>query len=177
MTQDYDALATTPAASAALKRLRAAAGAGGPTERHCLRCRHIAGEIARRRGWTIDDELLTIAATLHDIGLYPSASRGGVYTADGAALAREILAAHGWTPARTERCAQAIDLHHDLRSQLSRGSRRKHSDSPTASNSAEGCSLPESAGRGSRTSGRPSRDMASPENWRARSSARCGSAR
>ena len=90
-------------------------------ERHCLRCRHIAGEIARRRGWTIDDELLTVAAILHDIGLYPSASRGGVYTADGAALARDILAAHGWTPARAERCAQAIDRHHDLRSQLYQG--------------------------------------------------------
>jgi HD superfamily phosphodiesterase len=38
-------------------------------ERHCLRCRHIAREIARRRGWTIDEELLTVAATLHDIGL------------------------------------------------------------------------------------------------------------
>jgi HD superfamily phosphodiesterase len=118
---DFDALAMTPAAHAALERLRSAAGAGGPMERHCLRCRHIASEIARRRGWTIDEELLNVAATLHDIGLYPSASRGGVYTADGAALAREILAAHGWTPARAERCAQAIDRHHDIRSQLSRG--------------------------------------------------------
>jgi hypothetical protein len=121
MTQDYDALATTPAACAALKQLREAAGAGGPMERHCLRCRLIASEIARDRGWTIDEELLTVAATLHDIGLYPSASRGGVYTADGAVLARELLAAHGWTSARAERCAQAIDCHHDLRSQLSRG--------------------------------------------------------
>jgi hypothetical protein len=63
-----------------------------------------------------------VAAILHDVGLYPSESRGGVYTADGAALAREILAAHGWTPVRAERCAKAIDCHHDLRSQLSRGS-------------------------------------------------------
>jgi HD superfamily phosphodiesterase len=121
VAENFDALATTPAAHAALKRLRSAAGAGGPMERHCLRCRLIASEIARRRGWTIDEELLTVAATLHDIGLYPSASRGGVYTADGAALTREILAAHGWSPARAERCAQAIDRHHDIRSQLSRG--------------------------------------------------------
>ena len=90
-------------------------------ERHCLRCRHIAAEIARRRGWTIDDELLTGAAILHDVGLYPAVSRGGVYTADGAALARDILARHGWPRERIERCAQAIDCHHDLRSQLSRG--------------------------------------------------------
>ncbi len=94
--RDFDALATTPAARDALRRLRSAAGAGGPMERHCLRCRHIASEIARLRGWTIDEELLTVAAILHDIGLYPSASRGGVYTADGAALAREILATHCW---------------------------------------------------------------------------------
>ncbi len=121
MAKDLDALARTPAARAALKRLRSAAGTGGPMELHCLRCRHIASEIARRRGWTIDEELLTVAAILHDVGLYPSASRGGVYTADGAALAREILAAHGWARARAERCAQAIDRHHDIRSQLSRG--------------------------------------------------------
>jgi hypothetical protein len=119
--EDFDTLATTPAARDALEWLRAAAGAGGPMERHCLRCRHIAGEIARRRGWPVDEEVLTVAAILHDIGLYPLASRGGVYTADGAALAREVLAAHGWTPARAEACAHAIDCHHDLRPQLSRG--------------------------------------------------------
>jgi uncharacterized protein len=119
--EDFDFLATTPAARDALARLRAAAGARGPMERHCLRCRHIAGEIARRREWAIDEELLTVAAILHDIGLYPLASRGGVYTADGAALAREVLAAHGWTPLRAERCAHAIDRHHELRAQLSRG--------------------------------------------------------
>src|SRR5581483_737357 len=58
------------------------------------------------------------AAILHDIGLYPSVSRGGVYTADGAALARELLSRHGWDPARIERCARAIDAHHDVRPQL-----------------------------------------------------------
>jgi hypothetical protein len=90
-------------------------------ELHCLRCRHIAAEIANRRGWPIDDELLTVAAILHDVGLYPLASRGGVYTADGASLARELLASHGCEPERIERCARAIDCHHDLRSQLGRG--------------------------------------------------------
>jgi HD superfamily phosphodiesterase len=90
-------------------------------ERHCLRCRHIATQIAAHRGWPVDQELLTIASILHDIGLYPAASRGGVYTADGAALARELLARHGWDAERIERCADAIDRHHDVRSQLSRG--------------------------------------------------------
>ena len=69
----------------------------------------------------IEDELLTVAAVLHDIGLYPAASRGGVYTADGAELAREILPAHGWDADRVRRCALAIDRHHDLRNQRAAG--------------------------------------------------------
>jgi hypothetical protein len=90
-------------------------------ERHCLRCRHVGAELARRRGWVIDGEVLTVASILHDIGLYPGASRGGVYTADGAALAREILPGHGWSAERVELCAEAIDRHHDLRPQRARG--------------------------------------------------------
>lgn len=96
--------------------------ANGPMERHCLRCRHIAAGIAGRRGWPIDDELLTVASILHDIGLYRAVSRGGVYTAEGAGLAREILARHDWEAERIERCADAIDRHHDVRSQLARSS-------------------------------------------------------
>ena len=118
----FDELTTTPAARDALRRLRSATGgADGPMERHCLRVRHIAAELARRRGWQVDGELLTVAAILHDIGLYPDASRGGVYTADGAELAGEILPEHGWSDERVRRCAAAIDRHHDLRNQLARG--------------------------------------------------------
>lgn len=120
--ETFDELAQTPAAQEALRRLRDATGqTSGPMERHCLRTRHIAAEIARRRGWPIDEELLTVAAILHDIGLYPAVSRGGVYTADGAELARELLAAHDWSPERIERCAEAIDRHHELRNQRARG--------------------------------------------------------
>jgi hypothetical protein len=119
---DFDQLATTPAGADALARLRAATGGpNGPMERHCLRVRHIAAEIGGSRGWAIDPELLTVAAILHDIGLYPGATRGGVYTADGAELARELLPAYGWSADRIERCAAAIDRHHELRSQLARG--------------------------------------------------------
>jgi putative nucleotidyltransferase with HDIG domain len=118
----FDQLATTPASVDALARLRDATGVSeGPMERHCLRVRHIAAELAGRRGWAIDPEVLTVACLLHDIGLYPSATRGGVYTADGAALARELLPEHGWSDERVERCAEAIDRHHELRSQLQRG--------------------------------------------------------
>lgn len=120
--EEFDELAVTPAERDALRRLREATGdIDGPMERHCLRARHIASELGARRGWTIDGEVLTVAAILHDIGLYPGASRGGVYTADGAALAREMLPAYGWHPERIELCAVAIDHHHELRNQLRRG--------------------------------------------------------
>lgn len=118
----FDQLATTPAARDALDRLRAATGgADGPMERHCLRVCHIAIELSDRRGWVVDREVILVASILHDIGLYPAASRGGVYTADGAELARELLPRHGWSEDRVTLCAETIDRHHDLRSQLSRG--------------------------------------------------------
>ncbi len=118
VVEGFDELAVTPAERDALRRLRVATGrADGPMERHCLRARHIAAELASRRGWKIDGEVLTVAAVVHDIGLYPSASRGGVYTADGAELAREMLPAYGWSAQRIELCAQAIDRHHELRTQ------------------------------------------------------------
>jgi HD domain len=120
--EEFDELAVTPAERDALGRLRdATGGRDGPMELHCLRARHIAAELAARRGWAIDGEVLTVAAILHDIGLYPAVSRGGVYTADGAALAREMLPAYGWAPERIELCAIAIDHHHELRNQLRRG--------------------------------------------------------
>ena len=96
-------------------------GVNGPMERHCLRVRHIAAALCQQRGWAVDAELLTVAAILHDIGLYPGASKGGVYTADGAALARETLPAHGWSADRVQRCEAAIDRHHDVRRQLGLG--------------------------------------------------------
>lgn len=117
LTTDFDQLAITAAEREALAELRkATASVNGPMERHCLRVRTIAAELGKRRGWELDAEILTIASILHDIGLYPSVSQGGVYTEDGAMLAR-----HGWDAPRIERCADAIDRHHDLRRQLSRG--------------------------------------------------------
>src|SRR5581483_1525743 len=98
-TRDFEQLATTAAERDALAALRQATGAvNGPMERHCLRVRLMAAELALRREWQLDHEILTVASILHDIGLYPSVSRGGVYTADGAALARRLLTTHGWRP-------------------------------------------------------------------------------
>ncbi|MDQ6746098.1 MAG: HD domain-containing protein [Actinomycetota bacterium] len=118
----FDSIASTPAERGSLERLRAATGeSDGPMERHCLRCRHIAARIAARRHWVIDGEVLTVAALLHDIGLYADFATDDAYTADGATAARELLAPAGWSPERMQLCAEAIDRHHDLRRQLSRG--------------------------------------------------------
>ncbi len=118
----FDVLLESEAEREAVARLRAATGVtAGPTERHCLRCRRIAAELARRHGWVIDGEVLTVAAILHDIGLYPTVATGGVYTRDGADLARRLLPRYGWSSERIERCADVIDRHHELRNQLGRG--------------------------------------------------------
>jgi HD superfamily phosphodiesterase len=115
-------LIASEAERAALHQLREATGAVDTAmERHCLRCRHIAARVAAKRRWVIDGEVLTVAALLHDIGLYPRASAGGVYTADGALLARRLLAGLGWSQERIELCARAIDRHHDVRGQLALG--------------------------------------------------------
>lgn len=120
--ENFDQLAVTAAEQDALARLRAAIGVtDGPMERHSLRTRHIAARLAGQRQWPIDGEVLTVAAILHDAGLYPGISRGGVYTSDGAQTARELLAAHGWRPERIELCANAIDRHHELRRQRALG--------------------------------------------------------
>jgi hypothetical protein len=118
----FDELAISSTERAALSRLRTATGEiGGPMERHCLRCRHIGAELATRRSWIVDGEVLTVAAILHDIGLYPGVATADTYVADGAALARSLLAEHGWSPTRIELCAEAVDRHHELRRQRSRG--------------------------------------------------------
>jgi len=120
MTDNFDTLAKTAATSEALRRLRQLAGADSGMERHCLRVRQIAVHVAADRSWPVDDELLTVASILHDIGLYDASSKD-VYTADGAVLAREMLASHGWSRERIELCASAIERHHELRGQLSYG--------------------------------------------------------
>jgi HD superfamily phosphodiesterase len=118
----FDELARSEAERLALARLREATGVtDGPMERHCLRCRQIAARLAGARGWLIDGEVLSVAAILHDIGLYPGVASDAAYTADGAALARAMLPELGWSAVRIELCAEAIDRHHDIRRQLSYG--------------------------------------------------------
>jgi HD superfamily phosphodiesterase len=117
-----DDLATTEAERRSLEDLRAASGdVDGPMERHGVRCFLLAERLAERRGLELDREVMLCAALLHDAGLYPAISRGGVYTVDGGAHARELLVAAGVDAGRAELCERAIALHHDARDQSGRG--------------------------------------------------------
>jgi hypothetical protein len=88
---------------------------------HGWRLYALALELARRGSHDVDRELLLVAALLHDIGLYPDASKKGVYTADGAVFARELLADQGWPADRMDLLADAIERHHELRQQWDKG--------------------------------------------------------
>src|SRR5262249_60327261 len=91
---DADAQSATPAAQAALQALRAAAGANGPMERHCLRQFAIAERLAGGRAF--DRELLLCACWLHDAGLYiPSHDP---YVTEDARLADRGRATLVWPP-------------------------------------------------------------------------------
>lgn len=122
MPGSTDEAVETPAEQAALAAVREATGeSGGPMERHGLRVFLIAAELASRRHVDVDREVLLVAGLLHDLGLYDLASRGGVYVSDGAEFAAELLAPYGWSDERTRRCRNAIERHHELRSQWRAG--------------------------------------------------------
>jgi hypothetical protein len=121
MTQAED-LAHTATEVAALQALRGATGqSGGPMERHGLRVFLIADRMATARELEVDREVLLIAGLLHDVGLYDAASHGGVYVKEGAEFTAEILRDHGWDGGRIRLCFDAIERHHELRSQWDRG--------------------------------------------------------
>ena len=107
---------------AALLKLRDITGeSGGPMERHSLRVFLIADRLATARDATIDREVLLIAGLLHDIGLYDEASHGGAYVRDGAEFTADLLREQGWDQERIRLCFDAIERHHELRSQWERG--------------------------------------------------------
>lgn len=91
-------------------------------EGHCLRLKRIATALAAKEGVELDDEVLACAASLHDAGLYEgAASDDHPYVEDGAILARDVLAPFNWSEERLTLCADAIERHHELRSQWDRG--------------------------------------------------------
>ena len=121
MTSAED-LARTDSENAALAALREATGeTGGPMERHGLRVFLIADRLATARELKVDREVLLIAGLLHDVGLYDAASHGGVYVKEGAEFTAEIFRKQGWKEDRIRLCFDAIERHHELRSQWDRG--------------------------------------------------------
>ena len=109
---------TTPDEQACRAALRAASGrSDGPIERHSDRVFLLAERLAGER--PIDRELLRCACLLHDIGLYPSVASRDAYVTDGRVLAERLLV--GWEPQRLRVCGDAIERHHELRSQAHRG--------------------------------------------------------
>jgi predicted hydrolase (HD superfamily) len=115
-------LVRTDSEAAALAKLREIAGeAGGPMERHGLRVFLIADRLATARDAEIDREVLLIAGLLHDVGLYDEASQGGVYVLEGAEFTAELLRQQGWEEDRVRLCFDAVERHHELRSQWERG--------------------------------------------------------
>jgi predicted hydrolase (HD superfamily) len=85
-------------------------------ERHGLRDFLIADRLATARELEVDREVLLITGLLHDIGLYDEASHG-VYVREGAEFTAELLRAQGWDEGRIRLCFDAIDRHHETRSQ------------------------------------------------------------
>jgi hypothetical protein len=116
-------VARTDSELAALGKLREVTGeSGGPMERHGLRVFLIADRIATARDLTVDREILLIAGLLHDIGLYDQASHGGTYVVDGAEFTADLLRGQGWVEDRIRLCFDAIERHHETRTQWDRGS-------------------------------------------------------
>ena len=105
-----------------LDALREAAGeADGAMERHCVRCFLLAERNAALAGRGLDREVTLCAAFLHDIGVYPSITEGGVYTKESAELARRIAGEAGWEERRATLCADACAYHHSIRSKWDLG--------------------------------------------------------
>jgi hypothetical protein len=117
-----DDLVSTAAERAALAALRQAVGAGDSVmERHCLRVFLILERLAALLSIEIDREVALCASFLFELGIYPLASTGDVYTTDGRRHAERILRPFGWPEARLRRCLDAVERHHQLRPQWSHG--------------------------------------------------------
>ena len=122
MTPVSESLLTTDAERQSLAALRDAAGeSDGPMERHCVRCFLLCERLAARNDADLDREVALCAAFLHDIGLYESVTKGGVYTQEGAELAHELARAAGWDERRAQLCADACAYHHSVRAKWELG--------------------------------------------------------
>lgn len=102
--------------------LREASGElDGSMERHGVRCFLLVERLADRRGLEIDREVALCASLVHDIGLYPAVSHGGVYTDESGELAARLFRAAGGDEGRARLVADACAYHHAPRDQSHRG--------------------------------------------------------
>ena len=117
-----DPLVSTAAERASLDALREATGAlDTPMERHCIRVFVMIERMAADRCVPIDREVALSASFLFEIGVYPVAATGDVYTSDGRRFAKRLLEPFGWPEPRFRLCLDTIERHHQLRSQRQYG--------------------------------------------------------
>jgi hypothetical protein len=117
-----DELVQTPLERHCLDELRDACGeTEGPMERHCVRVFMFVERLAARGELEIDREVALCASFLHDVGIYPSRSHGGVYTDESGELVKQLFADADADPARAQLAADACAYHHARRSQMDRG--------------------------------------------------------
>lgn len=108
-----DDIVSTAAEKASLNAIREATRtADGPMERHSLRVFVIAERLAAHHDRRVDREVLLTASLLHEIGAYPLASTGDVYTTDGRRFAEQLLERFSWPEIRVRACGDAIENHH-----------------------------------------------------------------
>lgn len=119
---DPDDLLDTKSTQRCRNALREASGDNyGPIERHSLRVAFIMRELARVAALPLDDEVAVSASLLHDIGLFDPDRRRRFYLARGRHSADELVNAFGWGDARRTLCLDAIELHHRLVPQWTKG--------------------------------------------------------
>ena len=78
---------------------------------HSVRAYAWAVELARHDDLPFDEEILYVAALLHDIGLVPAYDLGGCFETDGAIAAEAFSLEHGAPPERARAIYDVIDLH------------------------------------------------------------------
>ncbi|MFB2584508.1 HD domain-containing protein [Herbiconiux liukaitaii] len=118
-----DAAATPAHAATPALRVPESAAARGAVEvarefhttalvEHCIRSYLFAAELGRTTGLAFDDELLFVAAMLHDLGLADAFDHAETsFELSGGDVARVFAAGAGWPPPRRRRTAEIIDRH------------------------------------------------------------------
>ncbi|MGY1653385.1 HD domain-containing protein [Geodermatophilus sp. SYSU D01119] len=110
MTSSLPALPDTPACR--LAREVVAEFSSPALVNHCLRSYLWAADHARRRGIAFDDELLFVAAMVHDLGLSPVFDSATLPFEDaGGAVGWVFAAGAGWPVQRRRRVAEVVVAH------------------------------------------------------------------